>query len=424
MQLPPFAQRLKDKRVAIPTGLASLFLIIFLLTAAPDTAAIATSDVKSGEFAVSITVTGEIRATNSKTLVTPRTRFGNLQIVFLVPEGMTVKEGDAVVRFATTEVDKNIADKESEFSTLQADFEKLKADQESQMSDLDAGLKNAELAFEQAKLQVEKMKFEAEVLRKDAEINKEKSRISFEQSEKKIASRKIIDHSEQQKILLKIKQVKSDLTRARTDKEQLTLKAPLPGLVVYEMNWSTSRKISVGDSPWPGMSIVSLPDLSLMQVVSSVNEVDVSKVKKGQKAKVKLDAFPERDFLATVNSVGTIGQQRDRNNPIKTFEVVLDIEGMDPVLKPGMTTSNEVVMETIPDAIFVPLESVFEKDGKVLVYKMNGSSPEPQTVEVGAKNGNFVVIKEGLKAGEKVTLRDPTLKENATKDSGPKEAAL
>ncbi|MEX0737683.1 MAG: hypothetical protein WD182_09610, partial [Bacteroidota bacterium] len=90
----------------------------------------------------------------------------------------------------------------------------------------------------------------------------------------------------------------------------------------------------------------------------------------------------------------------------------------------GMTTSNEVVMETIPDAIFVPLESVFEKDGKVLVYKMNGSSPEAQTVEVGAKNGNFVVIKEGLKAGEKVTLRDPTSKDGATKVSGPKEASL
>ncbi|MEX1276030.1 MAG: hypothetical protein WEE20_08860 [Bacteroidota bacterium] len=216
MQLSPIAQRLKDKRVAIPTAFASLLLIVFLLRTAPDTAAIATSDVKSGEFAVIITVTGEIWATNSKTLVTPRTRFGNLQIVFLVPEGTTVKEGEAVVRFATTEVDKNISDKESELSSLRADFDKLKADQESQMSDLDAALKNAELAFEQAKLQVEKMKFEADVLRKDAEINKEKSRISFEQSEKKIASRKIIDNSEQQKLLLKIKQVGSDLTRAPT----------------------------------------------------------------------------------------------------------------------------------------------------------------------------------------------------------------
>ncbi len=418
------SEKLKSKKVALLLLLAVFLLIALLLTTTPEGTAIATSEVKQGEFAVSITVAGELRATNSRTLVTPRTRFGNLQIVYLVPEGTTVKAGDAVVRFATTEVDKNISDKESELSTLKADFEKLKADQLSQMSDLEASLKNAELAYEQAKLQVEKMKFEAEVLRKDAEINQEKSKISYEQAQRKIESKKIVDKSEQEKLLLKIKQVESDLARARADKEQLTLKAPLPGLVVYEMNWSTGRKISVGDSPWPGMSIISLPDLSHMQVVTNVNEVDVSKIKKGQKAKVKLDAFPDRQFVATVNSVGTIGQQRDRNNPIKTFEVILDIEGIDPILKPGMTTSNEIIMETIPDAIYVPLESVFEKEGKVLVYKMDGSRPIPTPVEVGAKNGNFVVIKDGLKAGEKVTLRDPTSKEPATSEDPTKEAKL
>jgi RND family efflux transporter MFP subunit len=423
MTLQLVSQRLKNKKVVLPLVLAISLLIILLLTTTPEGTAIATSEVRQGEFAVSITVAGELRATNSRTLVTPRTRFGNLQIVYLVPEGTTVKEGDAVVKFATTEVDKNISDKESELSTLRADFEKLKADQLSQMSDLEASLKNAELAYEQAKLQVEKMKFEAEVLRKDAEINQEKSKISYEQAQRKIESKKIIDRSEREKLLLKIKQVESDLTRARADKEQLTLKAPLPGLVVYEMNWSTGRKISVGDSPWPGMSIVSLPDLSQMQVVTNVNEVDVSKVKKGQKAKVRLDAFPDRQFVATVHSVGTIGQQRDRNNPIKTFEVILDIEGMDPILKPGMTTSNEIVMETIPDAIYVPLESVFEKEGKVLVYRMDGSRPTPAPVEVGAKNSNFVVIKNGLKAGEKVTLRDPTAKEPIS-GSPAKEAKL
>jgi len=343
MTVPPVLQKkLKEKKVLFFLAASFLAVTSFILFSAPESAAIATSDVKRGEFAVSITIAGEIRATNSRTLTTPRTRFGNLQITFLVPEGTTVKQGDPIVRFATTEVDKNIADKESELGTLQADLQKLHADQQSQLSDLDASLKNAELAYKQAELQVEKMKFEAEVIRKDAEINKEKSQIAYNQAEKKIASRKIIDQSEEEKLQLKLRQVQSDLARARTEKEQLTLKAPLPGLVVYEMNWSTQRKISVGDSPWPGMSLASLPDLSLMQVVTNVNEVDVSKVQKGQSAKVKLDAFPDRSFVATVNSVGTIGQQRDRNNPIKTFEVVLDIQGIDQVLKPGMTTSTTV----------------------------------------------------------------------------------
>ena len=414
-----------NKKVTIPVAIALLIILVTILSTGPDSEALATSEAKRGEFAVSITVAGEVRSANSFTLTVPRTRYGTVQITYLIPEGTTVKAGDLVVRFATTEVDKNIADKEFELSTFRADFEKLKADQESQMSDLEAQLKNSELAFEQSKLQVEKMKFEAEVLRKDAEINKEKGRISHEQARKKIESKKIIDKSDQQKILLKIKQTESDLARAKIDKEQLTLKAPMPGLVVYEMNWNTGRKISVGDSPWQAMALVSLPDLSKMQVITSVNEVDVSKVKKAQRSKVKLDAFPDKEFLASVTSVGTIGQQRDRTSAIKTFEVILDIEGIDPILKPGMTTSNEIVMETIPDAIFIPLESVFEKEGKIVVYKMNGSSAEPQDVQVGAKNGNFVVIKEGLKEGERVTLRDPTLKTSPTsREASNKEAKL
>lgn len=173
----PIPHVLRNKRVYIPLALAVPIIAVILFSTVPDSVALATSEVKRGDFAVSITASGEIRATNSFTLATPRTWYGNIQIVYLVPEGMTVKAGDVVVRFATTEVDKNISDKESELSILKSDLEKLKADQASQMSNLEASLKNAELAFEQAKLQVEKMKFEAEVVRKESEVNQERCSI-------------------------------------------------------------------------------------------------------------------------------------------------------------------------------------------------------------------------------------------------------
>ena len=201
---------------------------------------------------------------------------------------------------------------------------------------------------------------------------------------------------------VKVQQTQSDLNRAKQDKEQYTLKATLGGLAVYENNWSTGRKIAVGDSPWGGMALVSLPDLSKMQSVTNVNEVDVSKVKKDQKVKIKLDAFPEKEFAGVVSSVGTIGQQRDQSNT-KTFEIIVDIDGTDPVLKPGMTTSNEIVMSSIPDTLYVPIEAVFEKDGKTVVYR--GS--RAQEVTLGVKNSNFVIVSGGLHAGEKIALRDP-----------------
>jgi RND family efflux transporter MFP subunit len=399
-----------NKRYSIPIGAGLVLIALFLVFSGGGGEPLPTTDVKRGEFLVSIKASGEIRAANSFTLTTPRLTWGQMQINFLLPEGTTVKKDDVIVRFATTTIDKTIQDKESELSILRSELAKFRADNVVRISDLEGNLKTMELTYEQAKLQVEKMKFEAEVQRKESEINLEKNRIAFEQSKQKIKSQKVAERSEEQKQLLKIQQTLNDLNRAKQEKEQYTLKASMDGLVVYETNWQTGRKVSVGDSPWPGMSIVSLPDLSAMQSVCQINEVDISKVKTSQNAKVKLDAFPDREFPGTVKSVGTIGQQNDRSSTIKTFEVVIDIKGTDPVLKPGMTTSNEVVMATLVDTLFIPIEAIFEKDGKPIVYKMYGSSPRPLEVGTGTKNSNYIVVSSGLQGGDKVALRDPTLK--------------
>jgi RND family efflux transporter MFP subunit len=407
-----------NKRYSIPIGAGLVILALVVMFSGGGGEPLPTADVKRGDFLVSIKTSGEIRAANSFTLTTPRLTWGQMQINFLLPEGTTVKKNDVIVRFATTTIDKTIQDKESELNILRSELAKFRADNVVRISDLEGNLQTMELTYEQAKLQVEKMKFEAEVQRKETEINLQKNRIAYEQAKQKIKSQKVAERSEEQKQLLKIQQTLNDLNRAKQEKEQYTLKASMDGLVVYETNWQTGRKVSVGDSPWPGMSIVSLPDLSAMQSVCQINEVDISKVKTNQNARVKLDAFPDREFEGMVKSVGTIGQQNDRSSTIKTFEVVIDIKGTDPVLKPGMTTSNEVVMATLADTIYVPLEAVFEKDGKPIVYKMFGSSPRPLEVGTGTKNSNYIVVSSGLQGGDKVALRDPTLK--AT-DGGPQQ---
>jgi HlyD family secretion protein len=397
-------EKYRKRKFTLPFAGLLVLLRLFIGFSSSNKESVATADVRRGEFLISVKSSGEIRAANSFTLTTPRVRYGQMQIIYLVPEGTVVKPGDVIIRFASTDVDKTIADKEAELSINKSDLDKFNADKALRLSELDGGLRNAELSYEQAKLQVEKMKFEADMQRKEAEINLERNRISYEQAKRKVESQGVVDKSEERKLVLKVQQIQNDLNRAKQDKEQYTLKATLGGLAVYENNWSTGRKIAVGDSPWGGMALVSLPDLSKMQSLTNVNEVDVSKVKKDQKVKIKLDAFPEKEFAGVVSSVGTIGQQRDQSNT-KTFEIIVDIDGTDPVLKPGMTTSNEVVMSSIPDTLYVPIEAVFEKDGKTVVYK--GS--RAQEVTLGVKNSNFVIVSGGLHAGDKIALRDPNI---------------
>lgn len=413
MKLPEnFIAILKNRKIAIPASAVGILLILVVVFTGKGKSPVATAEVSKGPFLVSIKSSGEIRAANSTTATTPRLNWGQMQIIYLIPEGTIVKKGEVVVRFASAQIDKTIQDKEAESSILKSDLAKFRAERVMRMADLEGNLKNAELTFEQGKLQVDKMRFEAEVQRKETEINLERNRIAYENAQRKLTSQKLVEESEQRKLLLKIKQIDGDITRAKADKEEYMLKARLDGLTVYEMNWQTGRKIAVGDSPWPGMPLVSLPDLSKMQSLTRVNEVDISKIKKDQSVKVKLDAFPDREFGGTVVSVGTIGQQNERSSTLKTFEVIIDIAGTDPVFKPGMTTSNEIIMATLADTMFIPIECVFEKAGKTVAFKVSGSSVEPVEITAGTKNSNYVVVTGGLSPGDRVALRDPTLRED------------
>ena len=418
-------RRIQEKKYLYPSA-GAFTLILLAAIFSPKSTSVATTEVKSGEFSVTITVSGEIRATKSVTLSSPGVwDYGDFQVIWLIPEGTSVKEGDIVARLDTTNVLKFLNDKQSQLNINLSDLAKMEADHKANMHQAEAELKNSEFQFQLSKLSFERGRFEAEVQQKQNELQLKKDSIAVEQARLRLQTQEEINKSETNKINVQVQMARSDVEKAKRDLGKFTLHATMPGLVVYERNWRTGRKVAMSDQVWAGMSLISLPDLSRMQTLGSVNEVDVSKIKKGEKVKIKLDAFPDREFHGIVSSVGTIGQQTDRSSNMKTFEVITDIDETDPILKPGMTTSNEILVETIPQAIFVPLESVFAKNGKTVVYKAGHGSPTELIVETGTRNSNYVTITKGLAAGDKVTLRDPTLKEESPgTEAEPKETKL
>lgn len=420
----PYLKFLREKKYFFP-ALGIVLLLIYSLFFTTRTTAVATADVQSGEFLVSITISGEIRAANSVTLTSPSVWYGGEpQIIWLIPEGTIVKKGDVVAQLDTANIAKFLNDQRSQLTISLSDLAKLEADQKATTDRLEAELKNAEFQYELSKLSMERVKFEAEVQRRERELQLKRDSITVEQAKNKIETQKIINKSERDKINVQILRAQRDVEKALRDLDKFTIRASIPGLVVYEMNWRTGKKVSVSDQLWGGSSIASLPDLSKMEAIGGVNEVDVSKVKKGLKTNIKLDAFPDRTFHGKVVSVGTIGQQNDRSTGIKTFEVEVEVDETDPILKPGMTSSIEIVVETVPTSVFVPLESVFSKNGKMIAFVMNGSGYDEVEVQTGVRNSNYVTITKGLKRGEKVALRDPTLKEEETSTEPPKETKL
>ncbi|MCX6149652.1 MAG: efflux RND transporter periplasmic adaptor subunit [Ignavibacteriales bacterium] len=414
-KLPPFLKR-KSTLITI-----AVILIVFVYgilnvfrSSIPN---IPVYKVKKGNFLVSITESGELRAKNSVAVVAPRIR-GNLKIVYLIPEGNYVKGGDTVLKFDPTEAFSNLKDSEAKLEIAVSEKEKQAAGHRSQEAQMESDLKSAELTYELSKLSLEQMKFEAEAKQQQAKLQHQKDQLSYDRTKKDIESKKIILQSEKNRTEIEIKQRQADLDKAKTDLAMLTLTAPREGLVVYETNWSNNgRKFSIGDNTWGGSTVITLPDLSSIESLTSVNEVDVSRISKGQKVEVRLDAFQDSVFEGEISSVASLGKTKG-NSTVKVFEITVSIKSKSSILKPGMTTSNKFIINQIPNVLFIPQEAVFEKQGKKIIYVKKGSSFDETVVEVGEKSENSIIIKKGIENGDVVALRDPTITLEEEKESG------
>jgi len=183
---------------------------------------------------------------------------------------------------------------------------------------------------------------------------------------------------------------------------QFVVYAPKEGMVIYKRSWD-GKKQGVGAqiSTWDNV-VAILPDLSAMNSLTYVNEIDISKVKKGQKAIVSTDAFPNKKFNGVVTEVANIGQQM-RNSNAKVFEVTIQLEGHDSVLRPAMTTKNQIITDVIDSALYVPIECVHNNDSLSFVYLDH----RKQQVVTGKSNDEDIVIRRGLKKGEKIYLYPP-----------------
>jgi len=135
-----------------------------------------------------------------------------------------------------------------------------------------------------------------------------------------------------------------------------------------------------------------------------VNEIEVSKVKAGQKVIVNVDAFPKKSFSGTVKTIANIGEVLP-NSDAKMFEVQIKVDGTDPNLRPSMTTGNKIIIKTYDDVTFIPTECVLAgSDSIPFVYAKNKTK---HVVILGESNEKNVIIEQGLEAGSSVFVIAP-----------------
>jgi len=351
-------------------------------------------NVRKGPFLISLKINGQIDAQRAYVISSPRIR--GLQITWLAPEGSTVQMGDAVIKFDDTKQMSELKDFGSDLKIKGQSLQRTK--QEYTIQD-----KRLRLDLQKAKRNYDEKKREAPKMAEEARLELELAELNFEAKLDQLKS-------DVSKAEVEVQRSKDKVETSQHELDQMTIYAPIPGMVVYLEIWKggTMSKVQEGDSPWSGQGLVNLPDLSEMVVKGTVSEVDASKVESGQKVIVTLDAFPDETYRGIVTKKSTLARRKDPNSKINVFDVEIAIENETDHLKPGMSAAARIVISRLEDVVSVPLEAVFERDGRTVVYFENKKAQE---VQVGRRNDMSIEILEGLNGTETICLVNPTLDE-------------
>ena len=279
---------------------------------------------------------------------------------------------------------------------------------------------NLKYSLEEKKITLEQSKYEPPATIRQVEIDLEKAQRTFEQSEKNYKLRYQKAVANMQEVSASYNQAQRKLQQMQDVLKQFNVLAPKAGMVIYKRNWDGSKMgIGATMNAWENV-VAELPDLSEMISKTYINEIDISKVKVGQPVKIGIDAFPEKKFTGKVVEVANIGEQLQSSNA-KVYEVRIVVNEFDSILRPAMTTKNNILTSTIDSVLFVPIESIFNNDSVTFVYRKSGRSISKKQVVVGPSNENEIVIRAGLEKDDEVLLVPPEKAEKLSIELLPKE---
>jgi len=363
---------------------------------------------KKGPLSIAVVTMGELQALNSEDIKGP---FGmqqvgiyNTKISDLIPEGTIVKQGDLIATLDKADIVAKLKDATTDLNKSQSQYDQTRLDTALDMRKLRDELINLKYDMEEKKLQMQQSKYEPPTVIRQAEIDLEKTTRSYKQAQTNYKLKLEQNQAKMQEVEATLQKQQGKIQQMESLLNEFTVTAPKSGMLIYKKDWS-GRKIKVGSTigAWDPV-VATLPDLSVMVSQTYVNEIDISKLKKGQPVELGVDAFPGHKYKGHISSIANVGEQLP-NTQTKVFEVLISIDVKDTTLRPAMTTSNTIITQTLPaSTIYVPLDCVQGSDSFNYVYADRKGVIVKKEVIVGASNSESAEIKAGLDEGESVYL--------------------
>ncbi len=250
-----------------------------------------------------------------------------------------------------------------------------------QLDELQSNIKQTEMALERAK-----RKHNATMAQAEAELRSRRARYEDEKGE--------------------LKEDEDEVARAKKY-------APIDGMVLYASSvedWHDDEDpIKHGAMVNEQQEIIYLPTTAAFNADIKVLEVNLRKVAVGMPARLTVDAIAGKVFSGRVAEIAPVADSDNwYSNPnLKVYNTVIAIDGAHPALRNGMSCRVEVLVQSYPDAVYVPLQTVTRVNRQAMVYVVEDGRLVPRPVEIGLDNSRFVHVLGGLEGGEVISLAPP-----------------
>ena len=380
--------------------------------------------VQRGNFDVRVHTTGEMRPVRTAMLVAPQVG-GTLQIVRLLKTGTPAEPGQVIVEFDPSEQEYNLEQARSRLLEAEQEITKMRADAAVQEAQDAEALLRAGFDLKRWELDVQR----AEVL---SAIDAQKNKLSLEEAQRRLAqltedvkSRQASNRASLAVLEEKRNKARLEMQQAQQNIDNMTLRSTIRGLVSVKENRDASGgfffsgmvlpEYREGDVVWPGRFIAEVVDTSQLEIRASISEQDRGNLEEGREAEISVDANPNAVYRAKVKTIaGATSRARWWDSASgKRFDATFEITGArspsaqaPASLPPGVTAQIVIIASQLKEALYLPRQAVFEKEGKPIVYVRKGSNYESREVKVKYRTESRAVV-EGLPEGTEVALVNP-----------------
>ena len=403
---------IKQKRVIIGVALVAAVAAAYVLFGSRLSSLLPKATATGDEVVVApktlvfgVDATGLLRATSVQNFGGPPmfANYWNFQIVNLVAEGKQVKAGEQLITFEAQRIREDLQRFQNELDQATKELEKTRTQINLERQELQTRLAAAENNYEKLKLkQTRELGVES--------LNKvEEDRLAFEQARREVEAikerldwHKKSSEATYQIIVSKKARAENKVNEIKKGMENFQAKADRDGVVIYKTKWN-GDKFRVGENVWMGQMILEIPDLNTIIAEAFVPEVNIGKVKTGQRAEVTIDAFTDKVYSGSIKSVGTLVRPKAWDIPNKILDIQIALDQLDTsIMRPSMSVKAKVETSSIENCLAVPLKAVrTTAEGSMIKVKTDQGWRE-QLVKLGESNGTEVVIIEGLKAGDRI----------------------